>query len=30
MEAGGLEALGEGGKVVYAEFDLGLDGHGME
>jgi len=28
QEARGLEARGEGGKVVDAEFDFGLDGHG--
>jgi hypothetical protein len=29
-KADGLEALGEAGDIVYAEFDLGFDGHGME
>jgi len=29
-EAGGFKALVEVGQVVYAEFDLGLDGHGKE
>jgi hypothetical protein len=27
LEAGGLKAAGEGGQVVDAEFDFGLDRH---